>query len=128
MGSFILDLHTNEVDWLVRKDDQFELELEIVPYAEAKKHLEAVKSVPGKNRVLGQPPSHYCYRCVHRTLELSERGEGKIDPLSRAARSGTKSGTKPGTISGSISGDIDAPIMVLPIEETYSTASLFCIQ
>ena len=44
LGSFILDLHTNEVDWLVRKDDQFELELEIVPYAEAKKHLESVKS------------------------------------------------------------------------------------
>ena len=44
LGSFILDLRTNEVDWLERKDDQFELELEVVPYAEAKKHLEAMNS------------------------------------------------------------------------------------
>ena len=43
-GSFILNLRTNEVDWLTRKDDQFELELEIVPFAEAKKHLGEMKS------------------------------------------------------------------------------------
>ena len=44
LGSFVLNLRTNEVDWLTRKDDQFELELEIVPFAEAKKHLESIKS------------------------------------------------------------------------------------
>ena len=44
LGSFILNLRTNEVDWLTRKDDQFELELEILPFAEVKKHLESIKS------------------------------------------------------------------------------------
>ena len=43
-GSFILNLRTNEVDWLTRKDDQFELELEVIPYVEAKQHLEKMKS------------------------------------------------------------------------------------
>ena len=48
LGSFILNLRTNEVDWLERKDDQFELELEVVPYAEAKHHLESME--PGGPR------------------------------------------------------------------------------
>ena len=40
-GSFILDLETGDVDWLTRVDDTFELELEILPYAEAKPLLES---------------------------------------------------------------------------------------
>ena len=35
-GSFIMDLAYGQIDWLDRKDDTFELELEFVPYAEAK--------------------------------------------------------------------------------------------
>ena len=34
-GSFILNLQTNKIDWLERKDDCFELPLEVLPYAEA---------------------------------------------------------------------------------------------
>ena len=40
-GSFILDLTTGDVDWLERVDDCFELELEVMPYTEAKPILEA---------------------------------------------------------------------------------------
>ena len=40
-GSFILDLETNEVDWLERVGDCFEIELEVLPYAEAKPLLES---------------------------------------------------------------------------------------
>ena len=35
-----INLKTNEVDWLERKDDRFELELKIVPFAEAKQFIE----------------------------------------------------------------------------------------
>ena len=41
LGSFILDLETNEVDWLERVDDCFEIELEVLPYKEAKPLLES---------------------------------------------------------------------------------------
>ena len=37
LGSFVLDLGTCEIDWLTRKDNTFEMELEVVPYAEALK-------------------------------------------------------------------------------------------
>ena len=37
----MLDLETNDVDWLERVDDCFELELEVVPYEEAKPLLAA---------------------------------------------------------------------------------------
>ena len=47
LGSFILDLTTGEVDWLERKDDCFELELEVVPYVEAKQHLDNVSGNSG---------------------------------------------------------------------------------
>ena len=50
LGSFILDMRTNEVDWLERKDDQFELELEIIPFSEAKQHLEGVRGDSGGPR------------------------------------------------------------------------------
>ena len=40
-ASFILDLKTNDVDWLERVDDCFELEVEVVPYEEAKPMLVA---------------------------------------------------------------------------------------
>ena len=50
LGSFILDMRTNEVDWLERKDDQFELELEIVPYAEAKQYLDQMEKDSGGRR------------------------------------------------------------------------------
>ena len=39
-GSFVLNLQTGDIDWMERKDDTFELELEVVPYAEAKSQLE----------------------------------------------------------------------------------------
>ena len=35
-GSFVLDLKSGDIDWMIRRDDTFELELEVVPYAEAK--------------------------------------------------------------------------------------------
>ena len=38
-GSFILDLQTDNVEWMERKDDCFEMALEVVPYAEAKPML-----------------------------------------------------------------------------------------
>ena len=41
LGSFVLDLETNEVDWLERVDDCFEIELEVLPYTEAKPLLES---------------------------------------------------------------------------------------
>ena len=47
-GPFILDLRTDEVDWLDRADDCFELELEVVPYNEAKSQLDSLK--PGFRR------------------------------------------------------------------------------
>ena len=47
LGSFILNLRTNEVDWLERKDNQFELEVEIVPYQEAKKHFDKLSKDSG---------------------------------------------------------------------------------
>ena len=34
-GSFILNMRTGAIDWMERKDDCFELELEVLPYAEA---------------------------------------------------------------------------------------------
>ena len=34
-GSFILNMRTGSIDWLERKDDRFEMELEVVPYSEA---------------------------------------------------------------------------------------------
>ena len=40
-GSFVLDLETNDLDWLERVNDTFEMELEILPYSEAKPLLEA---------------------------------------------------------------------------------------
>ena len=39
-GSFILNLNTGELEMMERVDDTFELELEVVPYAEAKPMLE----------------------------------------------------------------------------------------
>ena len=47
LGSFILDLNTIEVDWLERKYYKFELELEIVPYSEAKPLLDKAKKESG---------------------------------------------------------------------------------
>ena len=44
VGSFILNLRTDEVDWLERVDDRFELELEIVPYAGAKEEFAKANS------------------------------------------------------------------------------------
>ncbi len=41
LGSFILVLESGDVDLLERVDDCFEIELEILPYAEAKPLLEA---------------------------------------------------------------------------------------
>ena len=46
-GSFILNLRTDEVDWLNRVDDCYELELEVVPYQEAKQYLDSIKPAPG---------------------------------------------------------------------------------
>ncbi len=46
-GSFIFNLCTDEVDWLERKDECSELELEVVPYNEAQSHLDSKKNVPG---------------------------------------------------------------------------------
>ena len=46
-GSFILNLRTGEVDWLERVDDCFELELEGVPYQQARKYLDSTKPAPG---------------------------------------------------------------------------------
>ena len=39
-GSFILNLNTGEIEMMERVDDTFEIEVEIVPYAEAKPKLE----------------------------------------------------------------------------------------
>ena len=39
-GSFILNLNTGEIEMMERVDDTFEIEVEIVPYAEAKPQLE----------------------------------------------------------------------------------------
>ena len=46
-GSFILDLKTGGVDLLERVDDTFELELEVIPYEEAKPLL-AAAGFPGQ--------------------------------------------------------------------------------
>ena len=40
-GSFMLGLDNDEVEWIDRVDDCFEIELEIIPYAEAKPLLES---------------------------------------------------------------------------------------
>ena len=52
LGSFILNMRTDEVDWLERNDDCFELELEIVPYHEAKPQLDSIKNAgfPGRRQ------------------------------------------------------------------------------
>ena len=34
-GSFIMNMRTGAIDWMERKDDGFELELEVLPYTEA---------------------------------------------------------------------------------------------
>ena len=34
-GSFIMSMRTGAIDWMERNDDGFELELEVLPYAEA---------------------------------------------------------------------------------------------
>ena len=39
-GGFILDLRDQSIEWIDRNDDAFEMELEIVPYDEAKPLLE----------------------------------------------------------------------------------------
>ena len=46
-GSFILNMRTGAIDWMERKDDCFELELEVLPYAEAAPMLEKA-GVPGR--------------------------------------------------------------------------------
>ena len=48
MGSFVMDLTTGSIDWLERKDNTFEMELEVVPYAEAVK-------LPGAQALLESP-------------------------------------------------------------------------
>ena len=34
-GSFVMNMRTGAIDWMERKDNGFELELEVLPYAEA---------------------------------------------------------------------------------------------
>ena len=40
-GSFVMDLDDDSIDWLDRVEDGFEMELEVLPYDEAKKLLDA---------------------------------------------------------------------------------------
>ena len=40
-GSFVMDLDDNSIDWMERVDDGYELEYEVLPYADAKPLLEA---------------------------------------------------------------------------------------
>ena len=39
-GGFILDLRDNSIEWIERNEDEFEMELEVVPYNEAKPLLD----------------------------------------------------------------------------------------
>ena len=47
-GSFILNMRTGSIDWLERKDDCFEMELEVVPYSEALPMLKSA-GFPGRS-------------------------------------------------------------------------------
>ena len=47
-GSFILNLSNGEIEMMERVDDTFELELEIVPYAEAKPMLDKQAGFQGR--------------------------------------------------------------------------------
>ena len=42
-GSFILDMEIGSVDWLERVDNTFEMEFEVLPYAEAKRLLKSAR-------------------------------------------------------------------------------------
>ena len=46
-GSFVLDLETNDIDWLERVGNTFEMELEILPCSDAKPFLDAA-GFPGR--------------------------------------------------------------------------------
>ena len=51
MGSFVLDLGSVEIDWPSRKDNTLEMELEVVPYAEA-------HALPGAQDLFKGPGFH----------------------------------------------------------------------
>ena len=53
-GSFIMDLSDNSIDWLERVEDGYELELEVLPYSEAKPLLAAQKQQQEQQQLGGQ--------------------------------------------------------------------------
>ena len=47
-GSFILNMRSGAIDWMERKDDCFELELEVLPYTEAAPLLQQAAGFQGQ--------------------------------------------------------------------------------